>query len=82
MADALTGKIRESFVINQLQNAGVDLFYSEVGNFMIEDHYFEIGGPSKTTKQLKTEKNSTVIADGILVGSRHVIPLYLFGFLY
>lgn len=82
LAETLTGKIRETFVINQLQNAGIDLFYSEIGDFVIDNQYFEIGGPGKTTKQLKTEKNSTVIADGVLVGSKQVIPLYLFGFLY
>ena len=41
-----------------------------------------IGGKNKTTKQIKDVDKSYVVADGILVGSKKIIPLYLFGMLY
>jgi len=80
--DKVIGKIRETFVINQLQNANLSVFYSEKGDFKVEDFIFEVGGSSKTSKQIKGLENSYILADGILVGRSRQIPLYLLGFLY
>ncbi len=80
--DQTKGKIRETFVVNQVQNAEQPIFYSKVGDFKIGDHIFEIGGKNKTNKQIRNEKSSFVLSDDIIVGSRDTIPLYLFGFLY
>jgi hypothetical protein len=80
--DQMKGKIRETFVVNQVQNADLSIFYSNVGDFKIDNHVFEIGGKSKTKRQIKNEKNAFILADNILVGSKQMIPLYLFGFLY
>jgi predicted AAA+ superfamily ATPase len=80
--DQTKGKMRETFVVNQLQNGGYPLFYSPVGDFKVGDCIFEVGGKGKNKKQIKNEKNAVILSDDILVGSQSVIPLYLFGFLY
>ena len=46
--DQTKGKIRETFVVNQVQNAEQPIFYSKVGDFKIGDYIFEIGGKNKT----------------------------------
>jgi predicted AAA+ superfamily ATPase len=80
--DQTRGKIRETFVVNQVQNAEESIFYSKVGDFKIGDYIFEIGGKNKNKRQIKNEKNAFVLSDGIIIGSKDTIPLYLFGFLY
>lgn len=52
-------------------------------DFMVGDQYiFEIGGPNKTSKQIKGVPNSYIVADKIKFGTDKTIPLWLFGFLY
>lgn len=80
--DKVVGKIRETFVINQLQNADLTVFYSEKGDFRVNDLIFEVGGINKTSKQIKELENSYILADGILVGTNRQIPLHMLGFLY
>ncbi len=80
--DQIKGKIRETFFVNQTQNAELSTFYSNVGDFKIDEYIFEVGGKSKNKRQIKNEKNAFVLSDDILIGSKGVIPLYLFGFLY
>ena len=43
---------------------------------------FEIGGPSKTNKQIQGVPNAYLVIDGIEGGSNNRIPLWMFGFLY
>jgi predicted AAA+ superfamily ATPase len=80
--DNTVGKVRETFVINQLQNAELPVFYSQRGDFRVGEFIFEVGGRNKTHKQIKDEENGYVLADGILSGTKKKIPLYLIGFLY
>lgn len=80
--DQTKGKIRETFVVNQVQNAEISIFYSKKGDFKIGDSIFEIGGKGKNGKQIKGQSQAFILADDILIGSKNVIPLYLFGFLY
>jgi len=80
--DQVIGKIRETFVVNQVQNAEKPIFYSAIGDFKIDDHIFEIGGKIKKNRQIKNEKNAFILSDDIITGSKNTIPLYLFGFLY
>ena len=80
--DQNKGKLRETFVVNQVQNANKSIFYSKIGDFKIEGHIFEIGGKNKTNKQIKQDKDSYILSDDLIVGSKNIIPLYLFGFLY
>ena len=79
--DMLLGKIRETFVINQLQSAGLSVYYSEYGDFEVDDCFFEVGGKNKTRQQLKGQANSYVLADGLLAGGKDKVPLYLLGFM-
>ena len=80
--DNMLGKARETFFVSHCQNANLDVYYSQKGDFSLGGYIFEIGGRNKTTKQVKGIDQSYVVADGILVGSKKVIPLYLFGMLY
>lgn len=80
--DYNVGKVRETFAINQLQNAGHKTFDSEKGDVHVNDFTFEIGGASKKETQLQEVKNGYLLSDGILTGWKKRIPLYLIGFLY
>jgi hypothetical protein len=75
------GKVRETFVINQLQNASLPVYYTTQGDFLVNDHTFEVGGKSKSFKQIKNIENGYILADGLIAGSDNKIPLYLLGFL-
>ncbi len=80
--DAIKGKARETFFLSQLQNAGIEAFYSEQGDFMVGSTTFEVSGKNKKQKQIKSIKNAYIAVDGILSGFGNRIPLYLFGLLY
>jgi uncharacterized protein len=82
LEDQERGKVRETYVVNQIQNQQIPIFYSQKGDFKIEDYIFEVGGKGKTTKQIQGEKKALLLSDDILVGSQSTIPLYLLGFLY
>ncbi len=76
------GTMRELFFIQSITNAGYTAFYSNIGDYTVGTHHFEIGGKRKSNKQLKNAANAFVIKDDILYPSKGVLPLYLFGFLY
>ena len=77
------GTVREIFFIRMLKNSGHKIFYSKTGDFAVENFIFEIGGKSKTRKQImRNPKNAFLVKDNILYGNRFEIPLHLFGFLY
>lgn len=77
------GSIREIFFINMVENSGNTAFYSKVGDFSVGDINFEIGGKSKSKKQIKNNlENSYLVKDNINYASGQEIPLYAFGFLY
>ena len=76
------GTIRETFFANQLGMLH-DVAIPNYGDFEVDEQYtFEIGGKSKTFKQIKDIKNSFVVQDDIETGFGNKIPLWLFGFLY
>ncbi|HPX76319.1 MAG TPA: AAA family ATPase [Bacteroidales bacterium] len=76
------GNLRETFFFNQLQQKH-KVSYAKHTDFCIDDKfYFEIGGKNKSTKQIKDLNNAFLALDGITVGFRNEIPLWLFGFLY
>jgi len=76
------GTVRELFFIQSVVNANLPLFYSTIGDYVVDNHYFEIGGKNKDRSQLKEKDHAFVVKDGILHPSYHTLPLYLFGFLY
>lgn len=76
------GTIRETFFFNQL-SVSHRINYTEVGDFLVDGKYiFEIGGKSKTQKQIAGLENAFIVADGIEYVYKNKIPLWLFGFLY
>ncbi len=82
--DINIGNLREIVFVNQNKNSNQNIRYSkEIGDFKVNDYYFEIGGKNKGKKQIKKNLGqSFVVKDDILYGEKGVIPLYLFGFLY
>ena len=80
--NADTGNIRETFFLNQLSyNHNVE--YPNSGDFRIDKKFlFEIGGKSKSGKQIKDASNAYIAADNIEYGFDRKIPLWQFGMLY
>lgn len=77
-----TGTLRESFFMHQMSQAH-KVAYSLQGDFMVDGKFtFEIGGPSKKTRQIRNLKNAYIASDDIEYGYKNTIPLWLFGFLY
>lgn len=76
------GTLRETFFLNQLKDSHkVELPRS--GDFMVDDtNTFEVGGRTKTARQITGIQNAFVVADDIETGFDQKIPLWLFGFLY
>ncbi len=76
------GAVREAFFVNQLKGIK-KIFTSDRGDFLVDEKYiFEIGGKNKDFSQIGTGKNAFIAADGIELGDRQKIPLWLMGFLY
>ena len=69
------GTARETFFANCFS----DIFYSDIGDFRVKDLIFEIGGKSKTFKQIKDIKNSFIVMDTDYTTENRKIPLWLFG---
>ena len=68
--------------INQVSN-GHTLTYPKKGDFLVDDRWlFEVGGRGKGFDQIKDVPDSFVVNDGVEIGFRNKIPLWLFGLLY
>lgn len=76
------GNIRETFILGQLLNAGLEVHEPHRGDFVVEDITIEVGGKNKSTKQVREASSYIVAADDIEIGFGEKIPLWLFGFLY
>ncbi len=76
------GALRESFFVSQL-SAQHQVHYHDRGDFLVDDHWvFEIGGASKTLKQLAGHAQGYAAIDDVVIGEQRRIPLWLFGLLY
>jgi len=76
-----TGNIRETFFFNQMR-VNNDVYRSEKGDFNINNITFEVGGKSKSQKQIKELKNAYIVKDDIEYGYQNVLPLWAFGLNY
>jgi len=77
-----TGNLRETFFINQLAYKH-KVSYTAETDFKIDDtFFFEIGGKTKTGKQIQTLDKAFIVADHTEYGYKNRIPLWMFGFLY
>ena len=72
------GTIRETFFSSCFEN----IYYSDIGDFRVDNYIFEIGGKNKSFKQIKDIKNSYLAIDTDYSMTQNKIPLWLFGFLY
>lgn len=76
------GSIRESFILNQIVNMGLEISLPKQGDFKVGDMVLEVGGKNKTIEQVKDLPKYRIAADDIETGYGKKIPLWLFGFLY
>ena len=76
-----TGNLRETVFLNQMR-VNNKVFRSEKADFNIDNLTFEVGGKSKTQKQIEGLKNAFIVKDDIEYGYKNVIPLWAFGLNY
>ncbi|MCR5455055.1 MAG: hypothetical protein K6F33_08730 [Bacteroidales bacterium] len=75
------GNIRETAFFS-LMSVNDIVKASPVSDFFIEGKTFEVGGKSKTQRQIKDTPNSFIVKDDIENGYLNVIPLWCFGMNY
>ncbi|MBN1652002.1 MAG: ATP-binding protein [Bacteroidales bacterium] len=76
------GSLRETFFYSQLNHFHL-IELPKTADFLVDQKFvFEVGGKSKTQKQIADQKNAFIIKDGIETGVMNIIPLWLFGFSY
>ncbi|WP_100629183.1 ATP-binding protein [Algoriphagus formosus] len=76
------GNLRETFLLNQLLNAGYEVFEPKKGDFWVNEITIEVGGKNKSSQQVIDEDEYLIASDDIETGWGKKIPLWLFGFLY
>jgi predicted AAA+ superfamily ATPase len=77
-----TGTVRETFALSMLA-PWHKVVVPDSGDFLVDGTIrLEVGGPGKTASQIRGRRTGFVVADGIEVGLRRRIPLWLLGFLY
>lgn len=80
--NANIGNVRETFVLNQLKGIHT-VNLPETGDFLIDEKItIEVGGKSKSQKQIATTQNAYIAKDQIEIGFNNIVPVWLFGFLY
>ena len=75
------GNLRETFFFNQMRVRNT-VTASEVSDFLVDGHTFEVGGHKKSRRQIAKVADSYVVKDDIEYGAPGVIPLWLFGLNY
>ncbi len=76
------GNIRETFVLNQLLNADLNVNSPVEGDFITGGLTIEVGGKGKNSEQVKHLDNYIIASDNLETGSGNKVPVWLFGFLY
>ena len=71
------GTIRETFFVNCFKK----IFYSDIGDFKVDEYIFEVGGRNKTFSQVKDIENSFLAVDIDFTSNNKKIPLWLFSFI-
>ncbi|SFO88996.1 ATP-binding protein [Hydrogenimonas thermophila] len=69
------GTVRETFFASCFEN----IYYSDIGDFRVDDYIFEIGGKNKSFKQINGIEKSFLVIDTDYSMERGKIPLWLFG---
>lgn len=76
------GSIRETFLLNQLLNKKMTVTLPNTGDFLVGDMHLEVGGKSKTARQVNKQGSYIIAADDIETGTGAKVPLWLWGMLY
>lgn len=76
------GNLRETFLLGQLLNKGLEVHAPASGDFLVEGLTIEVGGKGKSAAQVQDAADYLVAADDIEVGFGKKAPLWVFGFLY
>jgi hypothetical protein len=78
------GNMRETFAVNQLKNAKLEISLPKAGDVFLDDYgiTIEIGGKSKQQKQISHLPNAYIAKDDTESGFGNTFPLWLLGFLY
>lgn len=80
--NANIGNVRETFVVHQIKDIH-NIHIPPKGDLLIDKKFIiEIGGKSKSKKQVTGIENAYIAKDQIEVGFDNIIPVWLFGFLY
>ena len=79
--NANIGNVRETFFLNQTR-VFADVIASPLSDFLIDDMTFEVGGKSKSQKQIQNIEKSFIVKDNIETGYMNVVPLWQFGMGY
>ena len=75
------GNLRETFFLSQMQ-VNQEVYASKAADFLINGKTFEVGGKSKSKKQIAEVKDAFVVKDDIEYGYENTIPLWHFGMGY
>lgn len=76
------GMVRETFVLNQLK-MNHRVTYPKEGDFLVNEQFtLEIGGASKSNKQIAGVTDAYIVADDLDFAVGNKIPIWLFGLLY
>jgi len=76
------GNLRETFLLGQFLNGGFEVFEPKNGDFLVDGVTIEVGGKSKSSKQVRDADSYILAVDDTEIGFERKIPLWLFGFLY
>ncbi len=71
------GVVRETYFVNCFKN----IFYSDIGDFIVDEHIFEVGGKNKSFSQIKDLDNGYLAIDIDFTSNNRKIPLWLFSFI-
>lgn len=75
------GNLRETFFLSQMK-VRQSVSASSISDFQIGRRTFEIGGKSKSKKQIERTEEGYVVKDQIELSAGNVLPLWWFGFNY
>lgn len=75
------GNLRETFFFNQMRVCNT-VTASEVSDFLVDSHTFEVGGHKKGRRQISNVPDSYVVKDDIEYAAPGIIPLWMFGLSY
>lgn len=71
------GTVRETYFVNCFKNC----YYSDIGDFVVNDTIFEVGGKNKSFSQVKDLENTYLAIDIDFSSNDKKIPLWLFSFI-